>query len=84
MSRDDALPADRLSRQPVDMLAQLQPDQRALLDHLAAGRTIAAAAAAEFMSLRTANRRVAAVRTLFGVTSTSEAVRAYLLLRRSG
>jgi hypothetical protein len=66
---------------PVDPLAQLQPDQRALLERLADGDTIAAAAAGEFMSLRTANRRIAEVRGLFGVGSTSDAVRTYLLLR---
>jgi hypothetical protein len=73
MIRDDATPAD--------LLAQLQPDQRALLERLATGDTIAAAAAGEFMSLRTANRRIAEVRGLFGVGSTSDAVRAYLMLR---
>ncbi len=75
MGRDEAV--------RVDVLAQLRPDQRALLERLATGQTIATAAAAEFMSLRTANRRIAAVRTLFGVSSTSDAVRAYLRWRGS-
>ncbi|MDP9794522.1 DNA-binding CsgD family transcriptional regulator [Catenuloplanes nepalensis] len=57
---------------------QLAPEQRALLDRLADGETIAAAAAAEFMSLRTANRRIAEARKLLGVRSTREAVMAYL------
>ncbi|GAB7037250.1 MULTISPECIES: LuxR family transcriptional regulator [Catenuloplanes] len=57
---------------------QLAPEQRALLDRLANGETIAAAAAAEFMSLRTANRRIAEARKLLGVRSTREAVMAYL------
>ena len=57
---------------------QLVPEQRALLDRLANGETIAAAAAAEFMSLRTANRRIAEARKLLGVRSTREAVLAYL------
>jgi hypothetical protein len=63
------------------LLARLRPDQRALLERLAAGETIAAAAAGEFMSLRTANRRIAAVRGLFGVASTRDAVGVYLRLR---
>ena len=58
------------------------PEQRALLDRLAAGDTIAAAAAAEFLSLRTANRRIAEARALFGVRTTREAVLAYLRQRR--
>jgi DNA-binding NarL/FixJ family response regulator len=62
--------------------ADLVPEQRALLDRLAAGDTIAAAAAAEFLSLRTANRRIAEARALFGVRTTREAVLAYLRQRR--
>jgi hypothetical protein len=64
-----------------DPLADLVPEQRALLDRLAAGDTIAAAAAAEFLSLRTANRRIAEARALFGVRTTREAVLAYLRRR---
>lgn len=60
----------------------LVAEQRALLDRLAAGDTIAAAAAAEFLSLRTANRRIAEARALFGVRTTREAVLAYLRQRR--
>jgi hypothetical protein len=62
-------------------VAELVPEQRALLDRLAAGDTIAAAAAAEFLSLRTANRRIAEARALFGVRTTREAVLAYLRQR---
>lgn len=64
-------------------LPPLQSDQRALLERLAAGETIATAAAAEFMSLRTANRRIAAIRRLFDVANTRDAVRTYLRLRDS-
>ncbi len=64
-----------------DPAADLVPEQRALLDRLAAGDTIAAAAAAEFLSLRTANRRIAEARALFGVRTTREAVLAYLRQR---
>jgi hypothetical protein len=62
--------------------ARLLPEQRALLDRLAAGETIAAAAAAEFLSLRTANRRIAEARGILGVRTTREAVLAYLRQRR--
>ncbi|WIM92675.1 LuxR family transcriptional regulator [Actinoplanes oblitus] len=65
-----------------DPVASLIPEQRALLDRLAAGDTIAAAAAAEFLSLRTANRRIAEARALFGVRTTREAVLAYLRQRQ--
>ncbi|MBU2665510.1 LuxR family transcriptional regulator [Actinoplanes bogorensis] len=64
-----------------DTVADLVPEQRALLDRLASGDTIAAAAAAEFLSLRTANRRIAEARALFGVRTTREAVLAYLRQR---
>jgi DNA-binding CsgD family transcriptional regulator len=63
-------------------VADLIPEQRALLDRLASGDTIAAAAAAEFLSLRTANRRIAEARALFGVRTTREAVLAYLRQRQ--
>jgi DNA-binding CsgD family transcriptional regulator len=69
--------------EPGDSVADLIPEQRALLDRLAAGDTIAAAAAAEFLSLRTANRRIAEARALFGVRTTREAVLAYLRQRRN-
>jgi hypothetical protein len=65
-----------------DAVADLIPEQRALLDRLASGETIAAAAAAEFLSLRTANRRIAEARALFGVHTTREAVLAYLRQRK--
>ena len=64
-----------------DLSPQLAPEQRALLERLASGETIAAAAAAEFLSLRTANRRIAEARQLFGVRTTREAVLAYLRQR---
>lgn len=56
----------------------LTPQQRALLRRLADGQTIAAAAAAEFLSLRTANRHIARARVLLGVRTTREAVLRYL------
>jgi DNA-binding CsgD family transcriptional regulator len=62
--------------------AHLLPQQRALLDRLANGETIAAAAAAEFLSLRTANRRIAQARELLGARTTREAVLLYVRQRR--
>ena len=78
------LGAVRHGPEPADSgnaVADLVPEQRALLDRLAGGDTIAAAAAAEFLSLRTANRRIAEARALFGVRTTREAVLAYLRQR---
>lgn len=59
---------------PVDPLAVLGDDQRALLELLAAGRTIPEAAQTLFLSVRTAERRLGAARRLLGVRSTAEAV----------
>jgi hypothetical protein len=59
----------------------LAAEHRALLDRLARGETIAAAATAEFLSLRTANRRIADARRLLGVRTTREAVLAYVRQR---
>lgn len=73
-----AEPSPQATPSPV---GQLIPEQRALLDRLANGETIAAAAAAEFLSLRTANRRIAQARKLLGVRTTREAVLAYLRQR---
>jgi hypothetical protein len=67
---------------PGPVAAPLIPEQRALLERLANGETIAAAAAAEFLSLRTANRRIAQARAALGVRTTREAVLAYLRQRR--
>ncbi|THV33466.1 LuxR family transcriptional regulator [Glycomyces buryatensis] len=62
---------------PADGL-DLDAEQRALLARLAGGSTIAAAAEAEFVSLRTANRRIAAARGALGVKTTREAVMLYI------
>nr|MDT0657659.1 LuxR family transcriptional regulator [Micromonospora sp. DSM 115978] len=63
---------------PIRAAGHLVPEQRALLQRLANGETIAAAAAAEFLSLRTANRRIAQARAALGVGTTREAVLAFL------
>lgn len=75
---------DQDAEPPADIATagQLVPEQRALLERLANGETIAAAAAAEFLSLRTANRRIAQARSALGVRTTREAVLAYLRQRR--
>jgi hypothetical protein len=65
-----------------EILANLLPEQRALLGRLANGETIATAAAAEYLSLRTANRRIAQARSSLGVRTTREAVLVYLKQRR--
>lgn len=59
----------------------LTQEQRELLDLLAAGASIASAAASRYISLRTANRRIAEARKALGAASTSEAVVAYSKLR---
>ncbi|HEV2087789.1 MAG TPA: hypothetical protein VGR21_05720 [Cryptosporangiaceae bacterium] len=59
----------------------LTEEQRALLERLADGESIAAAAAAEFLSLRTANRRIAAARDALGVRTTRQAVVEYVRRR---
>lgn len=66
-----------------DAVGRLVPEQKALLERLANGETIAAAAAAEFLSLRTANRRIAQAREALGVRTTREAVLAYLRQRKT-
>jgi len=63
-------------------VASLLPEQRALLGRLANGETIATAAAAEYLSLRTANRRIAQARASLGVRTTREAVLVFLHQRR--
>jgi hypothetical protein len=51
--------------------------EKALLERLATGATIAAAATAEFLSLRTANRRIAELRRRANVGTTRELVGLY-------
>ena len=57
-----------------DPLEPLDEDQRDLLMDLATGATVAAAASARFLSLRTAERRLAQARRALGVRTTAEAV----------
>jgi hypothetical protein len=65
------------------VIAGLLPEQRALLGRLANGETIATAAAAEYLSLRTANRRIAQARASLGVRTTREAVLVFIQQRRA-
>lgn len=67
---------------PTDGLP-INDEQRALLARLAAGESIGAAAAAEFLSLRTANRRLREARAALGVRTTREAVLAFVQRRRA-
>jgi DNA-binding NarL/FixJ family response regulator len=62
-------------------VATLTAEQCDLLDLLAAGHSIAEAARLRYLSLRTANRRVADARATLGVPTTREAVLAYVRLR---
>jgi DNA-binding NarL/FixJ family response regulator len=64
-----------------DGLGSLTAEQCDLLDLLAAGHSIAEAARLRYLSLRTANRRVADARATLGVPTTREAVLAYVKLR---
>jgi DNA-binding CsgD family transcriptional regulator len=62
----------------------LSEEQREVLDLLAEGHSIAQAARLRFLSLRTANRRVAEARERLGVATNREAVVAYVKLRDGG
>jgi DNA-binding NarL/FixJ family response regulator len=81
-ARMTALPTMTAEMPVVNGVASLLPEQRALLGRLANGETIATAAAAEYLSLRTANRRIAQARTSLGVHTTREAVLVFLHQRR--
>jgi DNA-binding CsgD family transcriptional regulator len=78
----DRLDAPAPESAGTDAEMPLSQEQCDLLDLLAAGASIASAAASLYVSLRTANRRIAAARTALGAASTSEAVVAYSRLRR--
>lgn len=66
---------------PVESAMPLSTEQREVLDLLAEGHSIAQAARLRFLSLRTANRRVAEARDKLGVATNREAVVAYVRLR---
>ena len=57
-----------------DPLERLDPEQRRLLELLAEGLSVAAAARRLYVSRRTADRRLASARALLGVRSNAEAV----------
>jgi DNA-binding NarL/FixJ family response regulator len=57
-----------------DPLAELTNTDRALIRLLASGTSVKAAAKALFLSRRTADRRLARLRTIAGASSTREAV----------
>ncbi|HVX43681.1 MAG TPA: sigma factor-like helix-turn-helix DNA-binding protein [Mycobacteriales bacterium] len=64
-----------------DRRVPLTTEQRQLFELLAQGHSIASAAEELFVSLRTANRRIAEARKTLGAGTTSEAVVAYMRLR---
>ena len=78
----DPEPGRRAPAEAAPAPLPVSPEQAALLARLAEGETIAAAAEAEFLSLRTANRRIAAARKALGVATTREAVLAFMKHQR--
>lgn len=62
---------------PSGWLRRLSPMEKALLERLATGSTISSAAAAEFLSLRTVNRRITELRRRVGAPTTRELVAMY-------
>lgn len=66
---------------PADTAALLRPLQQELLDALAAGSTVTAAAEASHVSRRTANRALADARSRLGATTNAAAVRRWLASR---
>lgn len=60
---------------------EVDDEERLLLDALSDGATVAQAAAALHLSLRTANRRLAGLRSRLGVNSTAEVVTRWAHLR---
>jgi DNA-binding NarL/FixJ family response regulator len=67
---------------PADWVRQLSTVQKSLLERLVEGATIATAAASEYLSLRTANRRISELREQLGVATTRELVAVYRRDRR--
>ena len=59
----------------------LNEEQQQILELLADGMSIPQASRALYLSLRTANRRLAQARSVLGAANTSEAVVAYMALR---
>jgi DNA-binding CsgD family transcriptional regulator len=72
---DDLRRVGEIQRRPTSVRQGLGADELRLLDLLGAGSSIPEAAAALFISVRTAERRLAGSRRALGVTSTAEALR---------
>lgn len=68
-------------REHTSTMVELTDEQRRLFDLLGSGASIAEAARVLYLSLRTANRRIAEARASFGAKTTSEAVVAYIRMR---
>lgn len=73
-------PVDHRTSEPEPGPA-LTADENGLLDWLAEGKTLAEAAAEFHLSRRTADRRLASARDKLGVSTTAEAVVAYVRTR---
>lgn len=73
-------PVDHRTGEP-DSMPELTTQERQLLDRLAEGKTLGAAAAELHLSRRTADRRLASARDKLGASTTAEAVVAYVRIR---
>jgi hypothetical protein len=66
---------------PAALWHRLDPIQRDLLERVAAGQSVLGAARSIYVSRRTAWRRLAEARALFGVATNGEAIVLYQRLR---
>lgn len=73
-------PVDHRTDEP-EWQAELNADERRLLDRLTEGKTLGQAAAELHVSRRTADRRLASAREKLGVATTAEAVVAHARTR---
>ncbi len=81
MTRTRRTPAPPDTSSPAADRPFLTTRQRALLDRLADGQTLREAAAAQFVSSRTADRDIALARKALGVRTTRQVVLVYRCLR---
>jgi DNA-binding CsgD family transcriptional regulator len=76
-------PVDHRTAEP-EAATALTPDERRLLDALAAGKTLGEAAVLLHLSRRTADRRLASARTKLDAGTTAEAIVSYVRTETSG
>jgi hypothetical protein len=79
LTESPSIPTIALTHADLDL--GLDEIQSELLDRMAAGQSVLAAARATYVSRRTAWRRLAAVRAHFGVSTNREALRVYRAVR---